>query len=61
MIHGSSSSLKTYDLIAAKLIDRYRVIRFDIPPLGLSGPVSDEDIKRLEPTDIPQKLSHSWL
>ena len=56
MIHGSSSSLKTYDLIAAKLIDRYRVIRFDIPPLGLSGPVSDEDIKRLEPTDIPQKL-----
>ena len=56
MIHGSSSSTHTYDGIVAKLKDRYRIIRFDIPPLGLSGPVSDEDVKRLTPTDIPQTL-----
>ena len=56
MIHGSSSSTGTYDGIVAKLKDRYRIIRFDIPPLGLSGPVSDDDIKRLTPTDIPQTL-----
>lgn len=37
--HGSFGALQTYDGVAAKLRDRYRVIRFDQPPTGLSGPV----------------------
>lgn len=41
MVHGSSSSLRTYDRIAELLRGRYRVIRYDIPPLGLSGSISD--------------------
>jgi pimeloyl-ACP methyl ester carboxylesterase len=41
MVHGSLSTLRTYDGVAARLKDRYRIIRYDIPPLGLSGPVPD--------------------
>lgn len=37
--HGSFGALQTYDGVAAKLRDRYRIIRFDQPPTGLSGPV----------------------
>jgi pimeloyl-ACP methyl ester carboxylesterase len=32
------------------------VIRFDIPPQGLSGRVSDELAARMQPTDIPEGL-----
>ncbi len=56
MIHGSNSSLKTYDKIAAALKGRYRVIRYDIPPAGLSGPVSDEALKDLVPEEVPELL-----
>jgi len=56
MIHGSNSNLKTYDKIAAALKDRYRVIRYDIPPTGLSGPVSDEAVKNLLPEEVPEIL-----
>ncbi|MSO73161.1 MAG: alpha/beta hydrolase [Rhodospirillaceae bacterium] len=56
MIHGSSSSLKTYDVIVAKLKDRYRIIRFDVPSQGLSGLVSNEQAKSMGSTDIPEKL-----
>lgn len=38
MLHGSFGNLHTFDDVAAKLKDRYRVIRFDQPPAGLSGP-----------------------
>lgn len=44
MVHGSSSSLRTYDRIAERLKGRYRVIRYDVPPFGLSGAVSDEAV-----------------
>ena len=56
LIHGSVSSLKTYDGLAADLARTYRVIRYDIPPQGLSGPVSNEALARLAPTDIPEQL-----
>lgn len=56
LIHGSASSLATYDGLADDLSKRYRVIRFDIPPQGLSGPVSSDAIARLVPTDIPEQL-----
>ncbi len=56
LIHGSVSSLKTYDGLAARLSQHYRVIRYDIPPQGLSGPVSNEALAALKPTDIAEQL-----
>jgi pimeloyl-ACP methyl ester carboxylesterase len=42
MIHGSSSSLATYDGSAPLLRSAYRVIRYDIPGWGLSQAVNAE-------------------
>jgi pimeloyl-ACP methyl ester carboxylesterase len=56
MIHGSVSTLKTYDRVAAKLTHRYRVIRYDVPPGGLSGAVSDEAAAKLKPVDLAEGL-----
>lgn len=55
MIHGSASSLRTWDRIAAALKGRYRVIRFDIPGYGLSGQVSD-DAATVPPVDVAEGL-----
>ncbi|MEF2553445.1 alpha/beta fold hydrolase [Aurantimonas sp. A2-1-M11] len=38
MLHGFGSSLHTWEPWAEALSDRYRVVRFDIPGSGLSGP-----------------------
>jgi pimeloyl-ACP methyl ester carboxylesterase len=57
MVHGSQSTLKTWDGVAPRLIERgYRVIRYDIPPQGLSGPVSVAAAARLQPVDIAEGL-----
>ena len=56
MVHGSSSTLKTYDVVAAKLKDRYRVIRYDIPPQGLSGPLPDDVAASMAAEDLPEIL-----
>ena len=56
MIHGSRSSLRTWDRVAPELLDRYRVIRYDLPPNGLSGPVSDEAVARMEPANLAAGL-----
>jgi pimeloyl-ACP methyl ester carboxylesterase len=42
LVHGSFGSLRTYDDFAAELGGRYRLIRYDQPPGGLSGGVSKE-------------------
>ncbi len=39
LMHGSFGSLHMFDEFASMLHDRYRIIRFDQPPGGLSGPV----------------------
>jgi pimeloyl-ACP methyl ester carboxylesterase len=41
LFHGSFGSLYAFDALAAQLRDRYRVIRFDQAPGGLSGPVPE--------------------
>lgn len=56
MIHGSQSSLRTYDRITEQLKDRYRIIRFDIPSWGLSGDVPENVAQNLRPSDIPARL-----
>ncbi|KAA5804751.1 alpha/beta fold hydrolase [Alkalicaulis satelles] len=42
LIHGFSHSLETWDAWAEDLTADYRVIRFDLPGHGLTGPREDE-------------------
>ncbi len=41
LIHGTSSSLHTWDGWAAALKEQRRVVRFDLPGFGLTGPSPD--------------------
>ena len=41
MIHGFAASLHTWDETAKQLSKQFRVIRFDLPPFGLTGPARD--------------------
>lgn len=57
LIHGSLSTLRSYDALAAQLVRRgYRVLRYDVPPNGLSGPVPDALVGKLRPSDVPARL-----
>jgi pimeloyl-ACP methyl ester carboxylesterase len=38
LLHGSPSSLHTFDRLTAELSKQYRVIRLDLPGYGLTGP-----------------------
>lgn len=38
LLHGSIVNLHEWDEVAVRLRERYRVVRFDWPPYGLSGP-----------------------
>jgi hypothetical protein len=44
LLHGSRSTLNQWDGVTARLKAHYRVIRFDQPPGGLSGPLTKEAI-----------------
>jgi len=37
-IHGTSSSLHTWDTLSSLLMNNKRIIRFDLPAFGLTGP-----------------------
>ncbi len=43
LIHGTASSLHTWDGWAESLSEDYRVVRFDLPGFGLTGPHPDHD------------------
>lgn len=43
LIHGTSSSLHTWDSIVPALSDKKRVIRIDLPAFGLTGPHPQHD------------------
>jgi len=43
LIHGTSDSLHTWDGWAEVLVPQRRVIRFDLPGFGLTGPNKDND------------------
>ena len=45
LIHGTSSSLHTWDGWTARLSDRRRIVRFDLPGFGLTGPAADRDYR----------------
>lgn len=56
LVHGSISTLKTWDGVADNLKKNYRVIRYDIPPFGLSASVPDSVLSSLKAVDIPEQL-----
>ncbi|NBC35986.1 alpha/beta fold hydrolase [Novosphingobium sp. FSY-8] len=56
MVHGSLSTLRTWDVITARLKGRYRIIRYDIPGYGLSGRISDQVAATVQPVDIAEEL-----
>ena len=41
LIHGTFSSLHTYDVWANILKDHFRIIRLDLPGFGITGPSID--------------------
>lgn len=43
LLHGTSASLHTWDGWAQALREKRRVIRFDLPGFGLTGPSADHD------------------
>jgi pimeloyl-ACP methyl ester carboxylesterase len=45
LLHGTSSSLHTWDGWAGELKANRRVIRFDLPGIGLTGPAPDADYR----------------
>lgn len=42
MIHGFAASLHTWNEVSAHMSKQFRIIRFDLPPFGLTGPALDE-------------------
>jgi pimeloyl-ACP methyl ester carboxylesterase len=56
LVHGSVSTLRTWDVVTARLKNRYRIIRFDIPGFGLSGRISDEVAQTVQPVEIAEGL-----
>jgi pimeloyl-ACP methyl ester carboxylesterase len=55
LMHGSFGSLHMFDGLTSLLVDRYRIIRFDQPPGGLSGPVPKGF------TMTPEDFTHEFL
>lgn len=45
LLHGTSASLHTWDGWTAELASSRRVIRFDLPGFGLTGPAPDDDYR----------------
>ena len=43
LLHGTSSSLHTWDGWAERLREGHRVVRFDLPAFGLTGPSPTRD------------------
>jgi len=43
MLHGTSASLHTWEGWARELAPKRRVVRFDLPGFGLTGPAADGD------------------
>ncbi len=56
MVHGSQSTLRTWDRIAAQLRNRYRIVRYDVAPFGLTGSISDDAARDIDPVAIAEGL-----
>lgn len=45
LLHGTSASLHTWDGWVDSLVATRRVVRFDLPGFGLTGPAADDDYR----------------
>lgn len=67
LLHGICSSLHTWDGWVRELKQHYRIIRFDLPGFGLTGPVPkkfhdpDRGIKLMDQLVQTFKLEHFYL
>ena len=57
LLHGSNASLHTWEPWVARLKDRFRVISFDFPAHGLSGPVPSRDYSADSYVAITEKVA----
>jgi pimeloyl-ACP methyl ester carboxylesterase len=56
LVHGSSSTMQTWDKVVPLLRPHYRVIRYDVPGQGLSADVPDAVAATTDPADIAEQL-----
>lgn len=56
LVHGSNADLHTWDPWAARLDKRYRVIRFDLPGHGLTGPSPAKRYSAKAYADVVEKV-----
>lgn len=56
LLHGTTSSLHTWDNWAEELSQYYQVIRIDLPGYGLTGPFSDNDYTIKHYTEFLEKF-----
>ena len=56
LIHGTSSSLHTWDVCTETWKKSHRVIRFDIPAFGLTGPNKEHDYSFKHYVDFVNKV-----
>lgn len=57
LVHGSSSTMKTWDALVPTLRRAgYRVIRYDVPGMGLSDDVPDTMLGSIAPADVAAAL-----
>ena len=56
LLHGTGSSLHTWDLWAEKLKNKYRVLRITLPGFGLSGPRFDKKYKIKDYVNLLEKF-----
>jgi pimeloyl-ACP methyl ester carboxylesterase len=59
LMHGSFASLNQWHGWARRLSRRFRVIRFDMPPSGLSGPHPTGDISLARKMALIGKVTHN--
>lgn len=57
LLHGSNASLQTWDPWARRLAGRYRVIRYDQPGHGLTGPHPRGDYRASAFVDVLDRLT----
>ena len=56
LLHGSNASLHTWEPWVARLAPKYRIISFDFPAHGLSGPVPSRDYSQAAYVGVTEKV-----
>ncbi len=57
LLHGSNASLQTWEPWVARLKDKYRIISYDQPGHGLTGPRPDNDYSAAGFADVTDRVT----